>query len=289
MAKVTDLKVRSKEYWEDRFIELADRNGKKGDRNQVQIRKLFKASSDEMADNIQTFYAKYGIIDAAPTFKTLGDGSTVVSGINSKLVVPQNVAGKALTKGTRLTALQGQLDAILKTTAGKQNEIMKATLSGVVQDQYYETFYEIHRGVGIGQSFNLLTEPQVQSLIRHEVAGADFVERVGVNNEKLATVVNQTLKEGITQGLSNNEMVKRINKKMNLGTVVANTLLRTEVTNSLNQASLIGYERSGIVDKYEYLATLDNRTSDICTDLDGKIFLVKNATTGLNFPPMHPN
>jgi hypothetical protein len=48
------------------------------------------------------------------------------------------------------------------------------------------------------------------------------------------------------------------------------------------------YKTSEVVDRYEYLATLDNRTSEICRELDGKVFDVKEAEVGVNQPPMHP-
>ena len=41
------------------------------------------------------------------------------------------------------------------------------------------------------------------------------------------------------------------------------------------------------VDKYQFLATLDNRTSEICQSLDGKIFDLKDRVVGVNASPMH--
>lgn len=41
------------------------------------------------------------------------------------------------------------------------------------------------------------------------------------------------------------------------------------------------------VEKYQILATLDNKTCKNCGDLDGKIFCVTDAVIGLNFPPFH--
>lgn len=46
------------------------------------------------------------------------------------------------------------------------------------------------------------------------------------------------------------------------------------------------YEQDG-VEKYQILSALDSKTCDICGELDGKIFLVKNAVIGVNFPPFH--
>jgi len=204
-------------------------------------------------------------------------------------VVPVAVANKPLVKGTRLTGLQTQLRNILKDMSKEQKIILTKSLTNTANGMYIDTIYEIQKGLGVGTSFNLLTASQVEALIRHEVNGQSFAKRIGVNMDKLANNVNQTLKAGITQGLSNGEMAKRIRTNMDSGSYVANRLIRTEVTNVYNQASLLGYERSGFVDRYIYIATLDDRTSSACADLDGRDFKVSEATTGLNYPPLHVN
>ena len=76
---------------------------------------------------------------------------------------------------------------------------------------------------------------------------------------------------------------------MKTGLSVAKTLVRTEVTNTLNQATKLGYKESGVVKQYQYLATLDDRTSEICEALDGEVFDVDKSVTGLNYPPKHVN
>ena len=56
-----------------------------------------------------------------------------------------------------------------------------------------------------------------------------------------------------------------------------------------NVATLDAYKASGVVKQYKYLATLDNRTSDICREMDGKLFKLSEAETGVNLPPLHPH
>ena len=43
------------------------------------------------------------------------------------------------------------------------------------------------------------------------------------------------------------------------------------------------------VEEYELLATLDNRTSSICQEKDGKHYPVDDIKVGINYPPFHPN
>ena len=67
----------------------------------------------------------------------------------------------------------------------------------------------------------------------------------------------------------------------------AETLIRTETNNFHAQADVRAYEAAG-VEEYEFVATLDSHTSEICASLDGKHFPIKEAKTGVNYPPMHP-
>ena len=48
------------------------------------------------------------------------------------------------------------------------------------------------------------------------------------------------------------------------------------------------YERMG-VEKYQLVATLDLRTTEICISLDGKVFFVKDYERGVTAPPFHIN
>lgn len=43
------------------------------------------------------------------------------------------------------------------------------------------------------------------------------------------------------------------------------------------------------IEWFVFVATLDDRTSEICQSMDGKKFKVKDAVAGGNYPPLHPN
>lgn len=279
----------SQAYWDKRLEALAEKAFKQGDKSISELRKIFMIADKEVNEQISMFYGKYGVIQESPTFKTLADGTKVVSGTSKKLVVPKMVADVRLKEGTRLTKLNKQLDGILMQLSKDQNAYMKATLGNIATNGYYDNIYEIYKGYGVGTSFNLLDPKIVNQLIKNPVNGQDFSERVWNNRSKLANVVNQTLNNGITQGLSNKVMAQELAKNMNSGFNVAKTLINTEVTNAYSQASKLGYEESKLVKQYIYMATLDSRTSDVCTELDGQVFDLDKATTGLNFPPMHTN
>lgn len=84
--------------------------------------------------------------------------------------------------------------------------------------------------------------------------------------------------------------VSQIAKRGGTATRMANhqimTIVRTSVNQVANTASQSVYRaNSEITDKYEYVATLDSRTSAICARLDGQKFTYNKGPT----PPQHFN
>lgn len=83
-------------------------------------------------------------------------------------------------------------------------------------------------------------------------------------------------------------MRQQLEKEVDTSSYNARRLIRTESAYVAGQARAIGYEHNG-TKKYEYVATLDLKTSEICRNLDGKVFFVKDKKVGVNYPPMHPH
>ena len=64
--------------------------------------------------------------------------------------------------------------------------------------------------------------------------------------------------------------------------------MRTETNYFHNSAEIESYQSMGF-EYFEFLATLDSRTSDMCAEMDGKRFKVSEGVPGYNIPPLHPN
>jgi len=117
---------------------------------------------------------------------------------------------------------------------------------------------------------------------------------------------NQVIRQGLLAGEPTPAIAKRLIGNLQFGeraktlrqleqaggqaTAMANkqilTLVRTSVNQVANAASMQVYEANqDITKKYEYVATLDTRTSAICRSLDGKIFAFGKGPT----PPQHFN
>jgi uncharacterized protein with gpF-like domain len=64
--------------------------------------------------------------------------------------------------------------------------------------------------------------------------------------------------------------------------------VRTETSFIHGQATADSYKEQD-VEEYEYLATLDSVTTNICQNLDLEVFKLTDMETGVNYPPMHYN
>ena len=114
-----------------------------------------------------------------------------------------------------------------------------------------------------------------------------LIEIVPNNKRALLFNTRETITQGLIQGQSVARMSKSLADAMGKSYHQAETLIRTETNNFHSQADVRAYEAAG-VEEYEFVATLDSRTSEICASLDGKHFPIKEAKTGVNYPPMHP-
>lgn len=103
-------------------------------------------------------------------------------------------------------------------------------------------------------------------------------------SEKLTEIITS----GFMSGKSYYKMAKELEGYTEYGKYAAMRLIRTESTYMANMAEIEGYKECGI-EKYIYVSTLDNKTSEICQKLDLKVFKVSEAEPGKNLPPMHPN
>ena len=187
----------------------------------------------------------------------------------------------ARSRLSHLDSLKAQVDMeMIKLIFGVEDSAKNALTS-----VYRDTFIEVTKDLGINA---IVSRDKIKTVLDRPWSGANFSERLWSNTDKLAQTVKQEIVNGMIQGINLQTMAKRVSERFE--TAKKNDverLLRTEVNYTLNQATLDGYKEAGI-EKYEFSATLDSRTSQICSELHGEVFEIKKIAVGLNYPPMHP-
>lgn len=118
--------------------------------------------------------------------------------------------------------------------------------------------------------------------------GLTAADRVARNMTQLQQTLERGMTDCVVRGASKDELVKTLMERFDVSYSNANRLARTELTYIQNQATLDSYKRAD-VKEYEYLAYIDNKTSEVCKEMDGQRFPLELAQVGVNYPPLHPN
>ena len=158
------------------------------------------------------------------------------------------------------------------------------------REQYYQTAFEVAKGTGVGTNLTRLDERRMDVIIRHPWAqdGENFSSRIWTNKDKLVRNLHTELTQNIIRGESPQKARDSLSRTMEVSRNQAGRLIMTESAAIASVAQKDCLKELG-VERYEILATLDGQTSDICRDMDGKVFDMKDYKVGVTAPPFHPN
>lgn len=189
----------------------------------------------------------------------------------------------ARAKITRLQALQDAINVELTKVTHEYQMTLEDTLIGLFTEQYKEVS-EL-----MGVMAPVINREAIKTIIEYPYAGKMFSDRIWDNKDALVKHIKQNLTAGIIRGDSIQKMSRQLKKDLNVLYYQAERLVRTETNYAMNQGHLKGYADSGVVEKYEFLAAIDSRTSKLCKNQNGKVYKLSGATVGVNYPPLHPN
>lgn len=190
---------------------------------------------------------------------------------------------------SRLEALQLQMQNHIETLYGGQEKGFKKILSSIYADQYYHTGFEIQKGIGVGSTFAKLDSKTIERVITTPWTNDDqtFSKRIWGNRTKLLGDVRNALSQAIIRGENPSVFNEKLAKMFKTSQSNAGRLLMTESAFFASAAEKDAYKTLGI-ERYQIVATLDQKTSDICIDMDGKDFALSEYDIGITAPPFHP-
>lgn len=192
----------------------------------------------------------------------------------------------------RLEALQLQVKNSIETLRNKENEMLEDYLIKNYEDTYYHSLYEISKGLNLKTSFATLDRNKINQVIGKPWLsdGKTFSDRIWQDKEQLINTLRTKITQSFITGSTLDEAVEDISKfvsdKIKNKEYVARRLLETESAAYASKAQIEAF-KSIDVEKYEIVATLDLHTSEICQEMDGKVFNISDQEIGVTVPPFH--
>ena len=192
---------------------------------------------------------------------------------------------------TRLQAMRVHIRANAEMLYCNELNDSRNLMEELYEESYNKTAFLLSIGLGLLVDFKTLDKEKINKVISTPwiADGINLSERIW---SKHRTTLIHDLEKGLTQmiirGESPDKLIKFITKKYNVSKAVAGRLVLTEsaYVSSLGQKEM--FKQSG-VKYYQIVATLDERTSEICRYMDGKVFKTSEYEIGVTANPFHPN
>lgn len=190
---------------------------------------------------------------------------------------------------SRLEALKTQLQQQIETLHGGTLKGLTDTVTDIYKNGFYKTAFEIQKGAGVGWSLDKLDQRLIDKVINNpwSKSGDSFSSTLWKNKQKLLSEMDTELTQGIILGKDPQKIIDAMSKKLNTSKSVTGRLVMTESAFFSQQAQHDCFKDLD-VEKYEIVATLDSRTSEICRGMDGKVFKMSEWEVGVTAPPFHP-
>ena len=263
------------------------------------LRKSFEEAEELIQHRIDTFYAKYsedGVVSPA-------DARMRLSGVDLSrerelLARMQRQADEATATElgrirakkylSRQEALLAEVRFYLSQLSNAKADTVDEVLREIAKSTQMHTWYHLEQGIGYELNLDRFSEYQIQALISTGADGHTIKAGLKYDTDKLQVAVNRLIPQQFITGASSQDLAKRLAKEMQTSYNSAIRLIRTNGTYVSAKADMETYHQAGC-EQYEILATLDSRTSDICREMDGKVFPTSQAEVGVTLPPFHQN
>ena len=287
-------------YWENRQAQMMYEYMEDAEAVSQELADIYaKASrhlSYEMDEIYEKFVDKHNLTDkeARELLNSLKNSTDIAELKEALAKDPKNAAllaemesGAYRARIERLEQLQAEIDRMMQQVFEQEKQVTTSHYVDLATNSYYREIYNVQRQVGFQFSFSAVDPKAVALILGSEWSGANYSTRIWNNTQGLAKEVKEQMIIGLLTGKRQEEMAREIANKYATGAFEARRLVRTESNFVNGQMQMEAYDECD-AEKYEFVAVLDLRTSEICRSLDGKVFLVKDAMPGKNMNPMHP-
>lgn len=284
----------SRRYWRKRFLDIAINNQQTTDEAIREASQLSHRARRNIQREIDRFVRRYAINENI----TEREATELLSRAEQQnwRMTLREFRRKAIEGGydqqlnqeyytsrvSRLQRLQMQIDMELKALAHSSEQHIRVHLTDLTHDTFWQS------SQALGANFARFNPDMINELVNQPFHGKNFSQRIWRNTDKLARELKGILHSGVISGKSIQDMSRELAGRMDVNRNRAVTLIRTESAQLASNATALSYERRG-VEKYEWLATLEARTCEVCQELHGQVFRVRDKQVSVNYPPYHPN
>lgn len=301
---VTVMPKPNSDYWKKRMELLEAAQMRKGEEYLQELDRQYKIASEDIEYEISKWYRRFAynnqitmaeakqLLDSRSLEEFKWDVHEYIkygeeNALNQLWMKElENVSARVHI--SRLEALKLQMKHQIEVLYGNQTDDIDRLMRTIYSDGYYHIAFEIQKGFNVGWDLHSINTNQLDKLISKPwtLDGKSFSDRLWTNKKQLVGDLQTYLTQSVITGKGPDEIIKTISEKFKTDRKKAGRLVMTESAAFASAAQKDAFNDLD-VEHFEIVATLDRRTSEICQDLDGKIFDMKDYAVGVTAPPFH--
>jgi len=297
-------KQKNSDYWKERFQQLEEARNQQSVTVYADIDREYRKAQNTIETSIQTWCNRFAVnneisfneakkrLNASELkeFKWTVQEYIEKGQVNAFSSEWMRELENASTKFhvSRLEMLKTQIQQATETVFGNQLDSVDKLVRNSFKDAYYQSVFEIQKGFNTAWNIAQVNENKLSTLLAKPWAadGRNFSERIWGNKNKLMSEIQTELTQMCLLGKGPQKAIDNIVRKMKVSRSQAGALVSTESAYFSSLAQEECFNDLG-VEQYQIIATLDNLTSTICQELDGKVYNMKDYRAGSTAPPFH--
>lgn len=295
-------------YWKKRFEALENASNAYGQQTFRQIEPAFDSAQRQIQAEIEKWYGRYAKNNNISMNEARKQLSTTElkefrwdvkeyikygreNDLN-QMWMKELENASARVHVSRLEALKVRTQHAAEVAFGNEIDCIDAMARKVFTEDYYHSIFEIHKGFNIGWEIGQIDSRKLETLISKPWAadGKNFSNRIWNSKSQMVSELHNQLVRSCVLGKAPDkaieEMSKFVDKKFKNAKVQAGRLVMTEQAYFHSVAQKEAFNDLD-VGEFEVVATLDSHTSEICQEMDGKHFPMKDYEPTVTAPPFH--
>ena len=302
-------KMKSKEYWQKRYMLIEGLNNTQGINVKADIDKAFRMAENGIQGEIEKWYSRIADNNGVSITKARQmltnreleefkwDLANYIkhgeeNNINGKWIKElENASGRWHIN--RLEALKLRVQQKVEEAFGNEVDSIDNFARDAYMRGYYRTAYEIQKGLGLGWNVGVLDDAAIDEIIKKPWCpdGKNFSSRIWTRKTQMVDELHRELLRTTLLGehptKAIDRMLKYVDNSFGNARHAAGRLAMTEAAYFGSKGQQDSFNMLG-VEEYEIVATLDSSTSSICREMDGKHFPMSEFKAGVTAPPFHP-
>lgn len=296
---------KNREYWQERYEQLEKSAHSYSLSTYAQIEPAFTQAQMEIQKDIDAWYGRIAVnnnvtLQEAKKLLTADELAEFKWDVNKYIKYGKENAinhqwvkelenASAKYHINKLEALKIRTQQAVEKAFGNELDAVDSMARKVYSNSYYHSIFEMQKGFNIGREIATIDEKALEKIVTKPWAadGKNFSDRIWQSKAQLVNELHNQLTRTVLLGNKPDSAIKAISDKFNVSKSQAANLVMTEQAYFHSLATYDSFKSMGIKE-YEFLATLDKKTTQMCRSMDGKHFPMSEYMPGATAPPLHP-